>query len=122
MFQVTAEVRLVKALRAAGLTREAEVACAEHDTRPSAPLCWHRQRVAVFAKTCQLYGCKQHAKPTTRLARARVRDRKREFSASLRRLHAAGFRAVIWWEHQDLSQVVARVREELRGRALRRTA
>lgn len=117
--QIAVEVALVKAFRSARLTGDAEVPCEGHGVRPTAPLCWPQQRVAVYAKACQHYGCKFHYRGESRLSRRRVANRKRQFAAALRVLRSQGFRIVVWWEHQEVSRAVEQVSEHLRSRRRR---
>lgn len=110
------ELRLRRALHAAGLRYRVDlrVVLADGAVRPD--VVFPRRRVAVFVDSCFWHACPEHGTMpatnvefwTAKLARNAARDVE---SDAL--LEAAGWRVVRAWEHEPTEVTVERIRAEL---------
>lgn len=117
------ELRLRRALHGQGLRfrvdRSVDAAC-----RRRADIVFPTPRVAVFVDGCFWHGCPKHMTwPTNNAAwwRAKIdgnRDRDRR---TTRRLRTNGWTVVRVWEHEEVSQAVARVIRAVRPKRAARS-
>jgi DNA mismatch endonuclease (patch repair protein) len=112
------EIQVRKALHRTGLRYRVDYRpCPGVNCR--ADIVFVRERIAIFVDGCFWHGCRRHGtlpKATnrqfwqTKIADNRQRDRKIK-----KRLEAAGWRVLRFWEHEDTSTVVAVVLDSLRS-------
>jgi len=107
------ELRLRRALHAAGLRYRVDLQVDLPGARVRPDIVFTRRRVAVFVDSCFWHQCLEHGRLpktnqwywTPKLERNVQRDRRADDA-----LLAAGWSVVRAWEHETIEDVVARVR------------
>jgi DNA mismatch endonuclease, patch repair protein len=110
-----AELQVRKRLHAAGVRYRVDVRL-EKDLRIRGDIVWRGLRIVVFIDGCYWHGCPDHAtRPKTnadwwaqKLDGNIARDRRAD-----RDLSARGWTVLRFWEHEDPTEVVAAIKEEL---------
>lgn len=106
------EVRLRSALHRAGL-RFYKHRRPIHGLRCEPDVVFPRIRLAVFLDGCYWHGCTEHKTIPVRNREwweAKIRRNRERDIANDERLEANGWTVLRFWEHEDLSEVVAAVK------------
>jgi DNA mismatch endonuclease (patch repair protein) len=114
------EISVRRLLHAAGYRFRVDLPVRAGAGRPVRPdIAFTRRKLAVFIDGCFWHGCPLHGRRaggvndgywTPKIARNRERDTEQDA-----RLHAAGWRVLRFWEHDDPERVASLIGQQLRA-------